>query len=984
MFYIESSIKYGGVVMYIKSELEANYCYDLTRTNNVCDSLYVIIKCKNKKQLYVGGYYRFCRNKSEDITNFISQFHNDLMYKVMQKNDLIVAGDFNICLMKSTYNADSLSFLNTILQHNCECLIFKPTRIDFFKNSLQVKSATILDQILTNLLSYQCSSGNLHYPNSDHHATFAIFDSYLGQDINNYNIPHLRRNFNNINDEQLTTDFNSYDWDTLVYAEQNLDTAVNNLNDTLVELCDKHAPLEKVSNRKKKYCMKPYIDKELVHEIKNKNKLYSLYRRHPSEHNKVSFKTAKNKVVANLREKKKAYFYNYFKKFRNNSKKMWQGINLALDQTKHKNTFPTTVKDVDGTSLDDPHDIANAFANYFHKVPERTKLKIIPSNNHYLDYLHKCKPVDRYLVLEDTNIPEVYLHITKLKDNSSPGPVTISNKFLKLLAKPLSIELVCIINMSMRSGYVPKSLKIGKQTPIHKGGEIKVQNYRPITVCSSISKVLEKVVRDRVNKYLKRINILNNSQFGFRSKHSTNHAIINLAEITLESLENKLTVGGVFLDIAKAFDCVNHDILLRKLEYYGFRGESLMWFQSYLKDRAQYVNIKGHHSNTYQPSCGVPQGGTLAPILFIIFMNDIIKSSNVFDFSMYADDTCLVLGIDKNKYDDTLKTELCKVVDWFSCNDLMLNVNKTEYLHFGPHYNKSYIKGEHDMAELHLIAPLFLFTLDDQYHDEPDHITVNKMGEYVLQDLHRVCPEYFFNEFIVMPDDSYIFEPPNVKYLGIYFDNKLSFKRHIDIICCKINRMVGILWKAPHLSIETKKIIYHSMVESHLNYGILIWGSNFSKNIVGSFEADHVPDNLKNLNTTINKVIRAIFRKPKYDKKKKINTASNPLYNELGVLKLCDLYYYNLAMLVHEFYHSNNLPTKLSNKYIKKTDVTAVRTRNNDSELYYSVPNLMSTYRKPTLASAAFWNTLPKELRTVASKNAFKNKLKLFLLEKYE
>ena len=106
----------------------------------------------------------------------------------------------------------------------------------------------------------------------------------------------------------MTTDFNSYDWDTLVYTEQNLDTAVNNLNDTLVELCDKHAPLEKVSNRKKKYCTKPYIDKELVQEIKTKNKLYSLYRRHPSEHNKVSFKTAKNKVVANLREKKKAFF----------------------------------------------------------------------------------------------------------------------------------------------------------------------------------------------------------------------------------------------------------------------------------------------------------------------------------------------------------------------------------------------------------------------------------------------------------------------------------------------------------------------------------------------------------------------------------------------------------------------------------------------------------------------------------------------------
>ena len=132
MFYIESSIKFGGVAMYVKSELEANYCRELTRTNNLCDSLYVKINTNSNKQLYVGGYYRFCRSNSEDINNFISQFHNDLKNNKLHKNNIIVAGDFNICLLKSTYNDDSLSFLNTILQHNCECLIFKPTRIDFF------------------------------------------------------------------------------------------------------------------------------------------------------------------------------------------------------------------------------------------------------------------------------------------------------------------------------------------------------------------------------------------------------------------------------------------------------------------------------------------------------------------------------------------------------------------------------------------------------------------------------------------------------------------------------------------------------------------------------------------------------------------------------------------------------------------------------------------------------------------------------------
>ena len=246
----------------------------------------------------------------------------------------------------------------------------------------------------------------------------------------------------------------------------------------------------------------------------------------------------------------------------------------------------------------------------------------------------------------------------------------------------------------MRGGYVPKAFKIGKQTPVHKVGDNSINNFRPITVCRSLSKILEKIVRVRVNEYITENKILNNSQFGFRSKHSTNHAMINLTDITLESLDKHLKVGGVFLDIAKAFDCVNHNILLRKLEFYGFRDTALMWFQSYLKDRTQFVSIKNQKSDTYTLTCGVPQGGTLAPILFILFMNDIINSSKIFDFSIYADDTCLILAIEKSKYNEVMRTELNKVIDWFSSNDLLLNITKTDYLNFGPHYNKVYTKGE--------------------------------------------------------------------------------------------------------------------------------------------------------------------------------------------------------------------------------------------------------------------------------------------------
>ena len=338
----------------------------------------------------------------------------------------------------------------------------------------------------------------------------------------------------------------------------------------------------------------------------------------------------RNSCTSKLRLKKKAYFQQYLSRFRKNSRKLWSGINLALEQTRCKKSFPTVIKNTDGTPIEDDQKIANEFAKYFKNVPAKTKSKISPFKHPYLHYLNKCKTVNSYLVLTETNPDEVVRHIMKLKNSSSPGPVPVPNEFFKLIALPLSNLLSYLVNRSMGTGYVPNCLKIGKQTPVHKGGELKISNYRPITVCSSISKILEKIVRVRVMEYLKRTKILNKCQFGFRTKHSTNHAIINLTESTLDALENGLKVGGVFLDIAKAFDTVNHDVLLRKLEYYGFRGATLMWFESYMKNRLQYVNIRKHKSEMYRLlDWGIPQGGILAPILFILFMNDIVHSSSI-------------------------------------------------------------------------------------------------------------------------------------------------------------------------------------------------------------------------------------------------------------------------------------------------------------------------------------------------------------------
>ena len=298
------------------------------------------------------------------------------------------------------------------------------------------------------------------------------------------------------------------------------------------------------------------------------------------------------------------------------------------------------------------------------------------------------------------------------------------------------------------------------------------------------------------------------------------------------------------------------------------------------------------------------------------------------------------------------------------------------------HEKKKFIKGEHDMSELHEVAPEYLFVPDYLYpHDDYIcHKEINKKGEFTLQDLHSICPALVLEECVEMPDGSTIYEPENVKYLGVYFDNNLTFKRHIDITTCKISRLISVFWKSPHLTTETKKIIYHSLVQSHLNYGILIWGSNLVKNIRGKFELDHVPQNLKSLNVAVNKIVRAILRKPKYNKKTGCNTPSKPLYQELDILTLNNLYYYNLGILAHAFYYNHPLPDKITENLVKKSTVSSTRTKNNEFDLYYVVPTKEATFRKPTLACTIFWNKLPTDLKRISSKESFKNKLKHYLI----
>ena len=988
MFYVKSKIKYGGVVIYVKNNLNASYEQNLTYSSASCDCIYIKVTNLNNT-IYIGGYYRHCLAKSSEKLLFIEQLNENLRNKILKNQNIIIGGDFNICLMKSLSNDDSSKFLNTLLQNSMECNIFKPTRITYCKDSLQVKSATLIDQICTNLIKFKCKSGNLLYPNSDHCPSFLFVKNCFLDNKNNQKKRDntiYRRNIKKINTDQLDEDLNKIDWDKTVFSEPNIDNCFENIIRQTEELLDKHAPEYKVPNRKIKYCYKPWIDKELLSEIREKNKLYKNKIKKPNTENKENYRIQKNKVTKLLRIKKKKYYNNYFTKHKTDSKKLWKGINLALEKTKHKKNLPEIIYDSDNKPVNNSLEKANCFAKYFKSIPNKTINKIKPSRFHFMNYCKNKPPNKNYLILQDCSNEEVFKHIMKLNNSTSSGPLKIPNSFLKLIGYPLSIPLACAINKSLRSGYFPQILKLGKQTPVHKTGDCSVGNYRPITVCSSFSKILEKIVRDRLNDFIKENRIINNSQFGFRKGHSTTHATINLLEATLDGLEQKLKVGGVFLDISKAFDCVDHNILLKKLEHYGIRWTSLMWFESYLTNRSQYVEINGEKSETYKSEIGVVQGGTLSATLFILFTNDIVQSSKKLKFSIYADDTSLVIAIENEYYDTDLKNELTKVMNWFQCNKLLINVDKTEYIFFGPHYNKVYENSAHKLDDLQELLPetaLQELETPGCSTSSQEKRTKNKKGEFILKELHQIIPEYMTHEYIITNENVIITESSKVKYLGIHFDSDLKFKYQISLVRCKISRMIGVYWKCVDLNIETKKIIYHSLVESYVNYGILVWCSELSKNLTQDYDMNHIPQNLQSINVALNKIMRAIFGLPKFNKKTKMYTESSPLYKKLTVLKLQDLYYYNLCILAHDYFYNTDFPVEIRDRIKLHNTSTEHNTRNAELNLKYPVPNKLNTYRKPTISSAIIWNKIPLTIKQCKSKKKFKNLLKKYFIDKY-
>ena len=534
-------------------------------------------------------------------------------------------------------------------------------------------------------------------------------------------------------------------------------------------------PRQKVNKRKINKKRKPWMSCRILDMIKTKHNLFKKYLKNRTQENFDIYKAKRNKIKREIDKAKKQHYYTLFKNCKNDPKKIWKEINIISNKTQRaKSTLPKFIKiDDEGNMSTNPNFIINKLNKSFVSKGPKLAAKLPKSLKSTLKYLKKRVQTSmNFKTINEADIVEI---ICKLEARKSPGHDGISATVLKWCLPYILAPLVSLFNEFLKQGSYPQIFKLAKVTALFKGGlESEVDNYRPISVLPILNKVLEKIIHQQLVHFLELHNILSKQQFGFRKKHSTSHAISCLHEKLINNFENSKMSAVLFIDLKSAFDTIDIDILLKKMEHYGLRNNVLNLLKSYLTDRKQYVNCDDIKSEILSVLCGVPQGSVLGPLLFILYINDIFDCSD-FDCVLFADDAALIISAENlKKLRKLLKTQSKVFFDWLILNKLTLNYKKTKYVIFQR-------KG---------ISNQLLKKVN---------LNINK---------------------------NHIKQVGTFKYLGVYLDNKLSWQEHIETLNTKLAKFTGLVYKMRNFT--PRKILmmlYNALVGSYLRYGIGAWGS---------------------------------------------------------------------------------------------------------------------------------------------------------------
>ena len=662
----------GGVCAYVRETLKVTVLREVSHTSDEgFQQLWLRLQHEKLKSFLLGVVYR---PPDCGITCLDNDLTPSIVEALLYDKDIFIIGDLNCDLHSEKSESKALNDFCTMF--NLSQIISKPTRVTR-------DSSSLLDVILTTNPHQVIQTTILENSISDHFTISALLRLKAPK-------PHrsriLTRTYKNYDSEKFSEDISKVIWNALDEISD-LNSRLEHFNTEFLRVLDLHAPVKHMSF---KHRTSPFIPPKIKEQMKIRDKNLRKARKTRCDLDWALFRKSKTETVKMINEAEKLFVGNEIEQNKDNSRAIWKTIRRYLPNKSGGKLNP----------MSNAKGKANEFNSYFASVGSSTAEAVMKlAHDQSIPVIEfepvKDMPETEQFSLSQITQEELITTVRSMPSNKSPGIDKVSINVLKDCLAVVSKPLTDLINLSFTSNTFPTAWKIAEVVPHVKERDPQIaNNNRPISLLVANSKICEKIVCNQLTSYLERHSRLSSHQSGNRRKHSTESLNLIVTDYIFDAIDEKKVTVLVQLDLSKAFDSIDHGLLLHKLRLCGISSHTLEWFRSYLSGRTQAVRIGTETSDFIPVTKGVPQGSILGPLLFNIFINDLPSIPLNSKLESYVDDSKLILSFRVGNLEDVLlaiNKDLSTIATYLCTNSLLANPDKTKIMFFGSAQMLKYI-----------------------------------------------------------------------------------------------------------------------------------------------------------------------------------------------------------------------------------------------------------------------------------------------------